>query len=92
MPGHSHTNPNTNPNTNPDPNPNTRPGANPSLIALTSRDGPMGVATSLPPKRSLWPKKHASYRGLEIAVRVRVRVSFSVRVGIRVKVRVRVSF
>ena len=64
---------------------NARPGASPSPDVLTSRDGPMGVATSLPPKRSLWPKKHTSYPGLEIAVRVRV--SFGVSVGIRVRFR-----
>ena len=42
--------------------PNTRPGVNPSPDVLTSRDGPMGVATSLPPKRSL-RLKQASYLG-----------------------------
>ena len=38
---------------------NARPGASPSPHVLTSRDGPMGVATSHPPKRSFGLLKQA---------------------------------
>ena len=58
------------------------PGANPLLHVLTSRDGTMGVATSLPPQRSL-RLEQASYRACVFVVSVRVSVSVRVRVRVR---------
>ena len=46
---------------------NARPGASPSPDVLTSRDGPMGVATSLLPKRRV-RRNQESYRGRALVV------------------------